>query len=118
MDPKQVREVFAELHKRKGWLHLSTITGADMKDSLLAVYHVEIDKVLVSFFARLDRDNPEIETIVDIVPGVRIFERELWDMFGVMVHGNHSEDTVMLPDDWPKGVFPLRKDVKPGGGDN
>ena len=40
------------------------------------------------------------------------FERELSEMFGVTVVGIPNPERLYLPDDWPEGVYPLRKDFE------
>ena len=117
VDSKVVRDVFSELVKRRKHVHVSTIAGVDTRTSIQVVYLTVLDGIVTSIYATLDRDKPEIDTIKDIIPGARVYEREVYDMFGVMVRGNHEEELLVLPEDWPKGVFPLRKDVQPGGGD-
>lgn len=113
MDASSVREVFAEMLAKRGHVHLSTISGMDTGQQIDVVYHVDIDGVMVSIFCALDRQKPEIDTIGDMIPGALAPERELYDLLGVVVGGNESPPPLVLPDDWPRGQFPLRKDWKP-----
>jgi Ni,Fe-hydrogenase III component G len=48
-----------------------------------------------------------------VVPGAEVFERELREMFGIEITGLHTPDRLYLPDDWPAGVYPMRKDFDP-----
>jgi Ni,Fe-hydrogenase III component G len=54
----------------------------------------------------------EIETVTDIFPGAVLYERDLMEMLGVQVKGHPDPRRLFLPDDWPAGKFPLRKEVK------
>jgi Ni,Fe-hydrogenase III component G len=48
-----------------------------------------------------------------VIPGAESFERELHEMFGIEITGLHTPDRLYLPDDWPDGVYPMRKDFDP-----
>ena len=65
----------------------------------------------------LGRDRPVIPTICNIIPSASFFERELSEMFGITVEGTPNPARLFLPDEWPAGVYPLRKDYQPVGQD-
>ncbi len=61
-------------------------------------------KVLVS---------PETLTYPSVTPKVPAcvwYEREAYDMFGLIAEGLPDKRRLVLSDDWPEGLFPLRKD--------
>lgn len=93
--------------------HISTISGIDYKDYIELIYHVWSlsFKVEISIRVDLPRDNPKIETICDIVPGAFLYEREVYDLLGVTFEGHPDLKHSVLPEDWPEGVHPLRKDA-------
>jgi Ni,Fe-hydrogenase III component G len=47
-----------------------------------------------------------------VIPGAILYERELQDMFGIVVEGLPDPRPLLLCDDWPAGEHPLRKDWK------
>jgi NADH-quinone oxidoreductase subunit C/D len=56
----------------------------------------------------LDNDTPLIGTIVDIWPSGNWYEREIWDMFGIVFDGHPSLTRILMPATW--NGHPLRKD--------
>jgi Ni,Fe-hydrogenase III component G len=97
--------------KRLGYL--TAITGLDegpKADRIEVLYHFCTGEAIVTLRVRLPRENPAVPTLSEIIPGAEVFERELAEMLGVTVRGLRSPAHLYLPDDWPDGVYPLRKD--------
>jgi NADH:ubiquinone oxidoreductase subunit C len=92
---------------------LEAITGLDAGDHFEVIAHVGRD-VSVAVKAVVPKDDPRIDSIVDVFKGAEIYEREVWEMLGVTFEGNPQLRRVFLPEDWPKGVYPLRKEFQPG----
>ena len=59
----------------------------------------------------LDATRPAISSITPIVPGASWAELEMRDMLGIECPGHPDPRPLMLPDDFPPDVHPLRKDV-------
>ncbi len=89
---------------------LTTITGLDLKNEFEVIYHLNDGNNELSLRAKIPRDNPTVPTITDIIPGATLYERELNDFFGIVAEGHPDLKKVMLPDNWPEGVYPLRKE--------
>ena len=62
--------------------------------------------------AWLDEDEP-IDSVVRVWPTADWFEREAWDMFGIVFHGHPNLRRILMDDDWEG--HPLRKDYPIGG---
>jgi NADH:ubiquinone oxidoreductase subunit C len=92
---------------------LEAITGLDAGDHFEVIAHVGRD-VSVAVKAVVPKDDPRIDSVVDVFKGAEIYEREVWEMLGVTFEGNPQLRRVFLPEDWPKGVYPLRKEFQPG----
>jgi Ni,Fe-hydrogenase III component G len=100
--------------KRLGWL--SAITGLDLgpeAGELELLYHFTTGPAVVTLRLRLPRDQAKVPSLCDIIPSAESSEREIREMLGVTVEGLRNDLPIYLPDDWPEGVFPLRKDVHP-----
>lgn len=92
--------------------YLVTIVGMDWKDSLGCIYYldstVHSTHIAVKVIATGDRETPYIHSISDLYAIGCIYEREVYDFFGIIFIGNPDMRRLFLSIDW-KG-FPLRKD--------
>ena len=50
-----------------------------------------------------------LPSICAIIPAATLYERELMEMYGIQVVGTPDTSKLLLPDDWPEEVFPMRK---------
>ncbi len=99
--------------KEFGMINIGAITGLDVGDRFEVVYHLyNNDGVLLSLKTSVSRENPHVPTVTDVFPGVFMYERELIDLFGILVDGTPHNRRYPLPEDWPDGEYPLRKDWK------
>lgn len=89
---------------------ISTITGIDLEGEIELNYHLWCNGAEVTVRTRAPKERPEIETITDLLPGATLYEREVFDLFGVVFKGHPDLRRLLLPEDWPKGQYPLRKD--------
>jgi len=55
-------------------------------------------------------EDASVPSICQLIPSATLYERELQEMFGIQVTGTPDNSRLLLPDDWPDGVYPLRKD--------
>lgn len=110
---EQFREVFDHAANQMGFEMLYTITGLDNGDSFGAIYHLGRKGIIaLNLRVRIPREKPELKTISDRFPAADIYERELIDLFGIEVSGLVPGNRYPLPDGWPEGEYPLRKDWK------
>lgn len=98
-----------------GWL--SVLFGNDERplNGNFAVYYVlsmeGIVKSWVVVRAEVDPIAQEFPSVTPRVPAAVWGEREIFDMFGLRAIGLPDERRLVLPDDWPEGMHPLRKDA-------
>ena len=91
--------------------YLVTIVGMDWTDSLGCVYYLTSTKHNTHISIKVsttDRENPTITSVADLWKIACIYEREVYDFFGIIFIGNPDMRRLFLNIDW-KG-FPLRKD--------
>ncbi len=56
-------------------------------------------------------DDPVLESITPDLPSAGWSEREVTDLLGLRFAGHPKPKKLVLADDWPEGIYPLRKDV-------
>ena len=71
---------------------------------------VENEKAYVVVRAQIPPHQPEFPSVTPKVPAAVWYEREIRDMFGLHPVGLPDERRLVLPDDWPDDLYPLRKD--------
>ena len=93
--------------------YLFCLTCIDWKTHLTMVYHLSSVKHRhnIVIKSKLDRSNPEIETISHIWKTAEFHEREVYEMFGVNFLNHPDLRLLILPDGW-EGKNPLRKDFE------
>lgn len=96
--------------------HFAVISGYDLGECIELVYHFSLNyassqkEFSFSIKARLPKKQLIIPTVTDLVPGALISEREAQEMLGVQIAGIPDGRGLFLPKDFPKGVFPWRRD--------
>lgn len=118
------RRVFAEIPvlklvetvqalKEAGMINIGAITGLDIGDRFEVIYHLyNNDGILLNLKVFISRENPKVPSVATVYPGVFLYEQELIDLFGIIVEGVPKGRRYPLPEDWPDGEYPLRKDWK------
>ncbi len=104
--------VLAYLKDQFRMAHLATISGVDLGESFEVIYHLSNDAVTINVRILTPRQEPRIPSVCSLIPGAILYERELQDMFGLVVENIPDPRRLLLCDDWPEGQYPLRKDWK------
>ncbi|MEI6079683.1 MAG: NADH-quinone oxidoreductase subunit C [bacterium] len=111
VDFSNFRDVFHYAVKDLNFNVMCMITGLDEGENFSFIYHLaNFDGVILDVKTSVPKSNPVIKTIMEYFPGAVLYERELTDMFGVKVEGLPEGNRYPLPDGWPEGQYPLRKD--------
>ena len=93
--------------------YLFCLTCIDWMTHLTMVYHLSSTKFRhnIVIKIKLDRTNPEIESVSKIWRTADFHEREVYEMFGVNFLNHPDLRLLILPDGW-EGKNPLRKDFE------
>lgn len=92
------------------FVHVSTISGVDKGEVFEILYHLANESCLLTVRTTTPRNEPKVPSICEVIPGAVLYERELQDMFGLIIENIPDPRPLVLPDDWPQGQHPLRKD--------
>jgi len=92
--------------------YLFCLTCIDWKTHLTMVYHLTstTHRHTIVIKSKLDRNDPEIETVSDIWRTAEFHEREVYELFGVKFLNHPDLRRLILTDDF--NGYPLRKDFE------
>ncbi len=92
--------------------YLATVTGLDKGETFEVLYHFASPVVSLTVRTSVPRTEPRLASICAVIPGAVLYEREIQEMFGIVMEGIPDARRLNLPDDWPDQQYPLRKDWK------
>ena len=111
-------------YQQGGWLASVAANDERPLNGQFAVYYIlsvegseaeksqqESEKAYVVVRAQIPPHQPEFPSVTPKVPAAIWYEREIRDMFGLQPVGLPDERRLVLPDDWPDALYPLRKDT-------
>ena len=107
----QLHSLVKSLRDDFGYDYLITIVGMDWQTSMGCIYYLTSTetKQLISVKAETtDREKPMLHSIADLYRIAGIFEREVYDFYGIIFIGNPDMRRLFLDIDWEG--YPLRKD--------
>ena len=55
---------------------------------------------------------PEIDSLAPTIEATNWIEREMTELLGINFKGHPDMRRLLLPDEWPEGIYPLRRDYK------
>ncbi|MFQ6081024.1 MAG: NADH-quinone oxidoreductase subunit C [Candidatus Bathyarchaeia archaeon] len=102
-------DAITNLVKEEGFVHISTITGLEGENGIEVIYHLNRKGLEASLKVEVSIEQPLLPTITHIIPGAILYEREVHELLGVVFSGHPNMAPLLLPEGWPKGVYPLRK---------
>ena len=108
--------------------YLSAITGLDLNpapapaeqtgatdqaeaavNNLEVLYHFCSGAAVLTLRVKVALTNPVIPSVCTVIPSASLYEREVMELFGIHFTGTPDTSRLLLSDDWPQGVYPLRK---------
>lgn len=105
----------------ENWGYLTAIVGIDrpappaaegqpqQENAVEVLYIFANGAALVNLRLMLPYSRAVVPTISGLLPTAMLYEWELAEMLGVAVVGLRVTGHLILADDWPEGVYPLRK---------
>ncbi len=116
LQPENLVEVCNYLKKNLHYEMLETITAVDWLervpryDVIYQLLSLE-NKCYVRLKVRVGQrreEHPAVPTVTSVWPGANWYEREVYDLFGLVFTGHPKLERILMPADWT--TFPLRKD--------
>jgi NADH:ubiquinone oxidoreductase subunit C len=115
VEPADFRALMERLRRDEqlGFDYLFCLTCVDFKTHLTMVYHLSSTHYRYNIVvkSKLEREQPEIETVCDIWRTAAFHEREVFELFGVNFRNHPDLRLLILPEGW-EGKNPLRKDFE------
>ena len=125
IDAKEIKNCVRALIELK-WGYLSAITALDRPEYVIVegstqktvvpdkgivelLYHFCNHAAIITLRVSLPYANTSIDSICEVIPSATLYEREASELLGVEFIGTPSTERLLLPDDWPVNVYPLRK---------
>ncbi|PIP68036.1 MAG: hypothetical protein COW12_04325 [Candidatus Omnitrophica bacterium CG12_big_fil_rev_8_21_14_0_65_45_16] len=98
--PSPVMMLFAIDERKKLNKFVITCVFMDVKKSQWVIVSMDIPQ-----------ESPCFDSLAKSIHSATLFEREIWEMFGIEPRGNPDLRRLNLHDEaWPQGNYPLRKD--------
>ena len=87
-------------------------TAIDVRAHFEILYHFTLEDVnlLITLRVKLDRAAPRIQSLAPFIEATNWIEREMHELVGIEFEGHPDMRRLLLPDQWPEGVYPLRQD--------
>ncbi len=116
--PNEEWTPFASAAKKAGFEVCVDVTAVDwmrqrperfeIVANLLSMQH----ELRLRLITTTGREDPSVDSLCPLWPGVNFAEREVFDMFGITFEGHPNLTRILMPDDWEG--HPLRKDFGVG----
>jgi len=114
LEKEEFEQVLHYAHDELGFYRATHVVGTDEGNDLGFIYLLSNeDGIILALKEKAPKSDPKINSMTGIYPSLEQHERELVDLFGAVVEGLPEGPTYPLPDGWPKGSYPLRKEWNP-----
>lgn len=106
---KIVTYIFNDLGAR-----FNIASGVDVRNHMEILYHLTIEEInlLISLRVKLEKTKLEIDSLAPHFEAANWIEREMNELLGIEFKGHPDMRRLLLPDEWPQGVYPLRQDYE------
>ncbi|AJH81278.1 NADH-quinone oxidoreductase subunit C [Bacillus thuringiensis] len=115
VEPAKYYEVMELLrfHEGLAFDYMSELHATDFVTHMEVYVHLFSygKKQSVAVKVKLDREEPQVESVTALWKGADWPEREAYDLLGIVFKGHPNLSRILMPDDWVG--HPLRKDYEP-----
>jgi len=107
---KIAKYIFKDLGAR-----FNIASGTDARDHMEILYHFTFEEInlIISLRVKLEKSKKlEVNSLANTFEAANWIEREIHELLGINFKGHPDLRKLLLPDEWPEGVYPLRRDYK------
>ena len=113
VEPGRILDICRLLREKGQFNRLASVTAVDRYPSeprfeIVYQLHSIPTGQRVRLKAAVGGDNPEIDSVISVGRSANWYEREVFDLFGVVFKGHPDLRRIMMPEGWEG--HPLRKD--------
>lgn len=111
--PEALVKIASFIFKNLG-ARFNIASGIDTRKHLEILYHFTIEdlNLLISLRVKLNKTKPEVDSLTSVFKAADWIEREIHEMLGVNFKGHPNLKRLLLSEEWPEGLYPLRQDYK------
>jgi Ni,Fe-hydrogenase III component G len=109
-----VKKIACTLRDEGARYLVGTASDTIDQDNCLSMIHsfaFDKEEFVVNMRTKVNADNPVMDSITPDIFGAGWSEREFQDLLGMEFTGHPNPKRLILADDWPEGIYPLRKEV-------
>lgn len=114
LDREKIRDASNDIIKMGGRYLVGIGADSIARDGTLKLIHtfsLDRDRLQVCLRTSAPAADPVFDSITPDIPNAGWSERECMDLLGMKFAGHPKPKRLILADDWPEGVYPLRKEV-------
>ncbi len=111
---ERVRDISNEIVGMGGRYLVSVGYDNIARDKTLGMIHTfgfDRDDLYMAIRTSVPVDNPSLDSITPDIPNAGWSEREYMDLLGMKFNGHPKPKRLIVADDWPADIYPLRKEV-------
>ncbi len=110
--PRENLKEIARIIFRDFGAKFSIATGIDVREGFEVLYHFTFDRhgFICTVKTLAPREDPKLESLVEIIPGTTWIEREIHDILGVKFEGHPNLKRLVKAEFLAEDEYPFRKD--------
>jgi len=112
--PERIRDFSKRVIEIGGRYQVSIGYDNIQRDGTLGMIHAFVfdrENLFLRIQTFVPKDNPVLESITPDIPNAGWSEREYQDLLGFRFEGHPKPKRLVLADDFPEGIYPLRTEV-------
>ena len=114
LPPEEFMQIIPFVHDALDFYRALHVVGTDEGDDIGFSYLFSgIDQIILVVREKAPKALPAVTSICDLYPGMLMHELEMVDLFGAQISNLPDSPSYPLPDGWPVGQYPMRKEWNP-----